>query len=1379
MTDHYGKIPISSSKLQKKKVRQTKKTQKQEPSKKSSVTPVKKSSKRVWYVALALFILFSGYYILSAIFFPILIQQRLPQKFNEDTGLSLTIESGKFNPLQFSFSFDNVSIDSPGESGKITKLLNIKELFVDLHFVSLLRSGLVSEKIYLKGADLSLIRFSDQSYNVSQFISQESFQTSGSLQFADLPFLYSFNNISVNDSTIFFSDKLTGKEHRIEELQLQVPTIANFSHDAGSYIQPQFSAVINGSPVALTGERSATLGNGSTDRTTKLTCTLQSFDIPTFSDYLPFSLPLDITRGKADGKLDFSFVHQKKGSLQLVVDFQLNGKNLALVDERNTLTLETPSALLHGSVKPFHNDFSLEKFIVKKPLITVRDVNADGLYETFFKVKPDDTGGRRSTSGDTQFTIDQLILDEGKVVVIDKARETTYFPVQLSIKHYANKQALNSRNLQEKGTFRLNGESEENMSLFSWHGKFKDALPAGECEIGNVPLPLLFSALPQNNTISGKGSAFLQGKLSLHESSDSSIKLFFENGTAHLSGMQLSENERLWFTGKKGKVAPISFIDDKLILGNLSFESARVDLHKDQFSRLLKALLNGSDIKFDTIDIQGELKISESANDKNPLLLNTAHFQLSSISPQLPKKDNFSLMGKNESGFLEVAGKLARSPMKGSLTVKMKNIHATRLIPDTTAKLFSDNSRTRFTGEGTLHLGDKNFKGRIIINDGDVSLQDQKGKFSFKTAEFVDLLIPESGQQLKFSKASFTGPSFENTNLRLLGTSASIGALTQGNNTLHLSDVQLSGMKVFLKQSLKNVVSPLFDDSPGKFKLTELKFDGDLFFTTPEGNDKELLKNVKLHLSSVQNTPPDSKNFFLQAESVNKGEILAEGNLALFPVQSQFDLQFSAIETKQFKGCIPLLNDIGLETILDGTVKGYYPEKKWIGTVSLDGGRISPSFNDFSMKWEKMNVSNFAIHLNPPKISIEEAYLYKPVSTLQLDGRNYLSAVKDEINSLLYHTVEKNRKQQTTLEIASTMIEHGSLQYYDNRLTPVWSLHLTDIKGKINGLSLSTKSSPIDYSFDGKIGDTPFTYEGRFSDNTASPLNLFSIHVQDFPLKQLDSALLHDVKLNIDSASIDLLFQKSEREADAKISFSTRSLLSMPDDVNGELALALLEDKDGVITETFTVKQQDRHFAQLMKNHLNKLIVKANVSPYLLLKPPHNRIANQQTIAFEPGQSSLQSNTAILDNYGELMNAHPRLTFQLSATVDTTADRLALEKVKNDEEQKRVDSINTRRLQEWQNKQLSKVQNPPPPSDAPSVITEENLDVFVPEKPRKILVADEMLKTLGIERMENIILYLMENHAISRDRLISKPDISVINSIDPPNVRLSFYPVTR
>lgn len=60
-------------------------------------------------------------------------------------------------------------------------------------------------------------------------------------------------NITVQGGSLFFDDELQAGRHEVTGLSLGIPFIANTAGAVDSYVEPKFSAKINGATFALTG----------------------------------------------------------------------------------------------------------------------------------------------------------------------------------------------------------------------------------------------------------------------------------------------------------------------------------------------------------------------------------------------------------------------------------------------------------------------------------------------------------------------------------------------------------------------------------------------------------------------------------------------------------------------------------------------------------------------------------------------------------------------------------------------------------------------------------------------------------------------------------------------------------------------------------------------------------------------------------------------------------------------------------------------------------------------------------------------------------------------------------------------------------------------
>ncbi len=276
---------------------------------------------------------------------------------------------------------------------------------------------MVCNTVTVNKLDLNLARELDGSYNFQQvFGAKKDSKPSDLFNLDNLPFFLSLNNISITNSRITFNDAPTGKVHTVENIQLDLPTFSNIPFQTDQYLRPHFSAIVNGSPVELTGQARMGKTDGE-DQATKLSLNIHDLDLTIYSGYLPFSLPMEFKKGRANGKLDLLFDPQSKSGDKLSIGFQLQISDAELIKENESIVIAVPTAQLNGSLQPMSKALHLTEVAVKEP--TVSSFGKSILENFQQPVKQDEkaTTPNLATNAVTPYSlaIDLLVVDKGRV----------------------------------------------------------------------------------------------------------------------------------------------------------------------------------------------------------------------------------------------------------------------------------------------------------------------------------------------------------------------------------------------------------------------------------------------------------------------------------------------------------------------------------------------------------------------------------------------------------------------------------------------------------------------------------------------------------------------------------------------------------------------------------------------------------------------------------------------------------------------------------------------------------------------------------------------------------------------------------------------------
>lgn len=269
-------------------------------------------------IFLLLFTVF-GFFAVPPLAKSILLKQ-LSQQLHRD----VSIEQIAINPYALSARIQGLSIKAEG--GK--EVAGFDELFVNLSAASIFKRAAVVDEIRLQGLRLAVARVAEGRYDISDLLDEwmkpKDEPDDGTPRF-------SLNNIQLLNGQIVFDDQPKGKVHTISDINLSVPFISSLPYQAEVLVSPSFSANVNGSRLALTGESKPF----STTHESQLNLDLERFDLSVLQPYLPESLPFRLKSGLLDTEMKAMFkeVSDQVYSVSVVGAAHLSGLSVGEPDK--------------------------------------------------------------------------------------------------------------------------------------------------------------------------------------------------------------------------------------------------------------------------------------------------------------------------------------------------------------------------------------------------------------------------------------------------------------------------------------------------------------------------------------------------------------------------------------------------------------------------------------------------------------------------------------------------------------------------------------------------------------------------------------------------------------------------------------------------------------------------------------------------------------------------------------------------------------------------------------------------------------------------------------------------------------------------------------
>jgi uncharacterized protein involved in outer membrane biogenesis len=245
---------------------------------------------------------------------PPIIRSQIERRAGAALSRPVTLGAAHLNPYTLRLQLDRLHI---GDRDGKAAFVDIDQAVLNLSWSSLFRFAPVLDELVLQRPRIRIERSADQRFNFTDIIERNSAPSDPK----QAPARFSLSNISVHDGAIEFDDTALKATHRIEQLELGVPFIANLPSDTDVFVQPLLAMRVDGSPMRIDGHTKPFADS----RDSTVNFQLDRLDLAQYLSYVPAPLPFAIPKGFLSGKLDLHFVQGKSApQLQLTGSLQLD-----------------------------------------------------------------------------------------------------------------------------------------------------------------------------------------------------------------------------------------------------------------------------------------------------------------------------------------------------------------------------------------------------------------------------------------------------------------------------------------------------------------------------------------------------------------------------------------------------------------------------------------------------------------------------------------------------------------------------------------------------------------------------------------------------------------------------------------------------------------------------------------------------------------------------------------------------------------------------------------------------------------------------------------------------------------------------------------------
>ncbi|MBW2467051.1 MAG: DUF748 domain-containing protein [Deltaproteobacteria bacterium] len=381
-------------------------------------------------ILIGIAITFLLYSVIGFIVLPNVLKNTLEKRLSENLKRPVSIKAIQFNPYLLKISVNDFLVKNRDQNDEFVAF---DQLFIDLEAISVLKRALVIRTITLSRPRANLTRYEDLTYNFSDIgaVPKQKKKTEAK------PVLFSLNNIEIKNGSVVFTDEPKDRTHRITNFDIAVPYLSNILHEIEINVKPAFSAIINDTPVKLTGK---TIPFHETRRTV-FNIQADKLNIPEYLAYFPSAGDLTLKSGQLDitAVLGFEMQPGNIPALTLNGKFSLHGIDVAEIEGESYLTIPKFDIKLLEA-KPLEQNFHLSSITISGPEFLLRRRNDGSVLPLAFlpetqKSETPESETDRETS--LKLVVDEIVINSGTVHFEDRANNepftTTLDPVEIKI----------------------------------------------------------------------------------------------------------------------------------------------------------------------------------------------------------------------------------------------------------------------------------------------------------------------------------------------------------------------------------------------------------------------------------------------------------------------------------------------------------------------------------------------------------------------------------------------------------------------------------------------------------------------------------------------------------------------------------------------------------------------------------------------------------------------------------------------------------------------------------------------------------------------------------------------------------------------------------
>lgn len=320
----------------------------------------------IWFTCIILLFTVTGFFLVPPVMKSVLIK-----KLSSNLQREVSISQIKLNPYSLSVLIKGFTIK---DRSKKYNAVSMDEIFINASISSVFKKAIIFKELKINGPYFRVTRNNDETYNFSDLFPTKKEikdKPQGTLKKTkkSKPLLFSINNISISGGRIDFFDLKRNIEHNVKEIKIAIPFISNTEYHLNTYVEPLFSAKIDGTPYVLNGKTKPF----AEPREAYLDINIKGFNFARYIPYFPKKPDFILYSGTMDLSARISFLQPEKREPSLMIKGDVAIKNFFVDDMKKQPLVRLPSvdiAIL--SCEPLIKSIHLSKVAIIEPALTLK-----------------------------------------------------------------------------------------------------------------------------------------------------------------------------------------------------------------------------------------------------------------------------------------------------------------------------------------------------------------------------------------------------------------------------------------------------------------------------------------------------------------------------------------------------------------------------------------------------------------------------------------------------------------------------------------------------------------------------------------------------------------------------------------------------------------------------------------------------------------------------------------------------------------------------------------------------------------------------------------------------------------------------------------------